>query len=128
MQGEDLNTYIATFNHLRDIAQWERDSQGTILLFRRGLNPALAQAIINRTIPRPVTFDDWANMARTQHVNWIESHAVMGTQSRGRNDGFRNLQWRQAISGSRNRSWCDKVVPMDVDLVELGRGRLSEAK
>ena len=63
MQGEDLDTYIATFNHLRDVAQWERDSRGTILLFRRGLNPALAQAIINRTIPRPVTFDDWANAA-----------------------------------------------------------------
>ena len=26
MQGEDLNTYIATFNHLREVAQWERDS------------------------------------------------------------------------------------------------------
>jgi hypothetical protein len=42
MQGEDLDTYIATFDHLRDVAQWERDSQGTILLFRRELNPALA--------------------------------------------------------------------------------------
>ena len=26
MQGEDLDTYIATFDHLRDVAQWERDS------------------------------------------------------------------------------------------------------
>ena len=92
MQGEDFDTYIATFNHLREVAQWERDSRGTILLFRRGLNPALAQAIINRTIPRPVTFDDWANAAQTQHANWIESCAVMGTQNCGRNDGFQNLQ------------------------------------
>ena len=26
MQGDDLDTYIATFDHLRDVAQWERDS------------------------------------------------------------------------------------------------------
>ena len=26
MQGEDLDTYIMTFDHLRDVAQWERDS------------------------------------------------------------------------------------------------------
>ena len=26
MQGEDLNTYIATLNHLKDVAQWERNS------------------------------------------------------------------------------------------------------
>jgi hypothetical protein len=26
MQGEDLDTYIATFDHLRAVAQWERDS------------------------------------------------------------------------------------------------------
>ena len=128
MQGEDLDTYIATFDHLREVAQWERDSWGTILLFRRGLNPALAQAIINRTIPRPVTFDDWANAAQTQHANWIKSHAVMGTQSHGRNNGFRNPRWQQAISGTENQSRHDEVIPMDINLVELGRGRLSEAE
>lgn len=65
MQGEDLNTYIMMLNHLRDVAQWERNSRKTILLFKRGLNPALAQAVINRTISRPVTFDDWANIVQT---------------------------------------------------------------
>jgi hypothetical protein len=53
MQGNDLDTYIATFDHLRETTQWERDSKGTILLFRRGLNPALANAVINRTILCP---------------------------------------------------------------------------
>jgi hypothetical protein len=47
MQGNDLDTYIATFDHLWDTAGWEIDSQGMILLFRRGLHPALAQAVIN---------------------------------------------------------------------------------
>ena len=52
----------------------------------------------------------------------------MGTQSRGRNDGFCNPQWQQAISRPGNRSQRDEVIPMDVDLAELGKGRLSEAK
>jgi hypothetical protein len=51
MQNNDLDNYIATFDTLRDAARWEIDSQGTILLFRRGLHPALAQAVIQRTTP-----------------------------------------------------------------------------
>jgi hypothetical protein len=97
MQGSDLDTYIATFDHLRQTAEWEQDSQGTILLFRRGLVPALAQAVIDRTIPRPHTFKEWANAARTQHANWVESRAVMGTQQAPRNDGFSNPRWQRAL-------------------------------
>jgi hypothetical protein len=63
MIGNDLDMYIATFDHLWDTTQWKRDLQGTILLFWQGLNPALAQAVINWTISRPQTFDEWANMA-----------------------------------------------------------------
>ena len=47
MQGGDLDTYIATFNHLHMAAEWEQDSRGMILLFRRGLQPNLAQAVID---------------------------------------------------------------------------------
>ena len=93
MQGGDLDTYIATFDHLHAAAEWEQDSRGMILLFQRGLQPNLAQAVIDQTIPQPVTFDDWANAAQTQHANWVESHAVMGTQYGGRRDGFGNPRW-----------------------------------
>jgi Retrotransposon gag protein len=33
MKGEDLDTYISTFHHLRERAGWEPDAQGTILMF-----------------------------------------------------------------------------------------------
>jgi Retrotransposon gag protein len=33
MKGEDLDTYISTFHHLRKRAGWEPDAQGTILMF-----------------------------------------------------------------------------------------------
>ena len=52
----------------------------------------------------------------------------MGTQSQGKNDGFCNPRWRQAIGGSGNRSRREEVIPMDVDLAELGKGRLSETE
>ena len=59
MKGDDLDTYLATFEHLRQSAGWERDVQGTLLMLHRGLNKALCRAIIERTDPRPVTLDDW---------------------------------------------------------------------
>jgi hypothetical protein len=33
MKGDDLNTYMAMFEHLRECAGWEADAQGTILMF-----------------------------------------------------------------------------------------------
>jgi hypothetical protein len=42
MKGDDLDTYMATFEHLRERAGWEADAQGTILMFRRGLKAPLA--------------------------------------------------------------------------------------
>ena len=33
MKGTDLNTYILTFDNLRLKAGWEKDAQGTLLLF-----------------------------------------------------------------------------------------------
>jgi hypothetical protein len=97
MKDNDLDTYIATFNHLWNLAGWEQNSQGTVLLFRRGLTPGLVQAVINRTMPQPRTFEEWANVARHQHAIWIESRAVMGTQSIGRHDGFQNLRWQSVM-------------------------------
>jgi hypothetical protein len=119
MKDNDLDTYIATFDHLRNSAGWEQNSQGTVLLFRRGLTPGLAQAVINRTMPRPHTFEEWANVARHQHAIWIESRAVMGTQSIGRHDGFQNPQWQRALGGGRPRR---DPNAMDVNLAEVNSG------
>jgi Retrotransposon gag protein len=46
MKGEDLDTYISTFHHLRERAGWEPDAQETMLMFRRGLKCPLATAIV----------------------------------------------------------------------------------
>ena len=93
MQQNDLKTYIAMFDNLWEAAGWERNSQGTILLFWHRLHPALAQAVINRTIPQPVTFDDWANAAQMQHMIWVKMQAIMGTQRMLCQDNFNMLRW-----------------------------------
>jgi hypothetical protein len=88
MTRDDLDSYIANFDNLRETSGWERDSQGTLLLFRRGLKPALANAIIHHMAVRPVNFEEWCMVARRQHADWVETKAVMGTQNVPRNDGF----------------------------------------
>jgi hypothetical protein len=48
-------------------------------------------------------FDNWANVVRTQHTNWIESRTVMEMQNCGQDDGFYNPRWQQAITGTENQ-------------------------
>ena len=50
----------------------------------------------------------------------------MGTQYGGRRDGFRNLQWWQALGrgGQWNRPWDPDA--MDIDLAQMGTGQLSK--
>jgi Retrotransposon gag protein len=77
MKGDDLDTYMATFEHLREHTGWEADAQGTILMFRRGLKAPLAQAIVERTHPRPTTLQAWYTATRTQHAAYAENKATL---------------------------------------------------
>jgi hypothetical protein len=38
MQGWDIDTYIATFDHLALAARWALNSEGTIVRFQEGLH------------------------------------------------------------------------------------------
>ena len=72
MKGEYLDTYISTFENLRQKAEWGRDVQGTILLFRRGLKGGLTRAIIETTHPRWRTMDEWCDAALAQHDAYVK--------------------------------------------------------
>ena len=63
MKGDDLNTYLAMFEHLQQSAGWEHNAQGTLLMLCQGLNKALCWAIIEQTDPQLVTLDDWFRAA-----------------------------------------------------------------
>jgi Retrotransposon gag protein len=77
MKGDDLDTYMATFEHLRERAGWEADAQGTILMFQRGLKAPLAQAIVERMHPQPAMLQAWYTATRTQHVAYAENKATL---------------------------------------------------
>ena len=125
MQGNNLNTYIASFNHLHETTEWERDLKGMILLFRRALNPALANAVINWTIPWPYTFHEWAHAMQVQHANWVETKAVMGMQGFGWNNGFSSPHWQQAL-GQQNQ-WHN-LNAMDMNAVQLRCRQMRESE
>jgi hypothetical protein len=101
MKGEDLDTYISTFHHLREQAGWEPDAQGTMLMFQRGLKRPLAMAIVKRTHPRPQTLQQWYQSARAHHAAYTENKATFANPFL-RNDG-RN-KWEQALKG-KGKSW-----------------------
>ena len=127
MKGDDLDTYLATFEHLRQSAGWERDAQGTLLMLRRGLNKALCRAIIERTDPRPVTLDDWFRAARKQHAAYIETRATMGNPFQ-RTD-VQN-QWRRALGGNNQgrRQPARHLDAMDVDAATVTNMSKDERK
>jgi hypothetical protein len=113
MKGEDLDTYISTFHHLREWAGWEPDTQGTMLMFRRGLKRPLATAIVERTHPRPQTLQAWYQSARAHHAVYAENKAMFANPFLRNNT---HNKWEQALKG-KGKSWQQNNDAMDVDAV-----------
>ena len=113
MKGEDLDTYISTFHHLRERAGWEPDAQGTMLMFRRGLKRPLATAIVERTHPRPQTLQQWYQSARAHHAAYTENKATFANPFLQHDKN----RWEQALK-SKGKSWRRNEDAMDVDAVD----------
>jgi Retrotransposon gag protein len=120
MKGEDLDTYIATFDHLRKRAGWEPDAQGTILLFRRGLNALLTRAIVNQTHLPPRTLAEWFTAARAQHAAYTENKATL-TNPFLRNDT--RTRWEQTLGrnggSSGGRQGGGRSNAMDAEVARM---------
>jgi Retrotransposon gag protein len=118
MQGDDLDNYVSAFEHLAQAAGWERDSQGTIFIFKRGLKQGLGRAIIERTHPHPVTFSDWIDAAHRQHAAYVETRATYGAPYNARAED-RN-KWRKALGRStRGQQRHRDPDAMDVDTTKV---------
>ena len=63
MKGDDLDIYLATFEHLHQSAEWKCDAQGMLLMLHHRLNKALCHTIIEQTDPQPTILEDWFNAA-----------------------------------------------------------------
>jgi hypothetical protein len=118
MEGDDLDTYTATFNYWLELAGWERDAQGTMLMYKRGLKSGLLTKIIERSNPRPNTLDGWQEAARIHHAIWVELKDIRtNAPPPNRWGNFRR-------QGQRKQRDPDA---MDVDSINLQKtGRLSD--
>ena len=65
MKGEDIDDYIATFKSLIVKAGWEQAAQGSLEIFKQGLNMGIHYCILNRN-PVPRTKDDWYTATREE--------------------------------------------------------------
>ena len=65
MKGEDIDNYIATFKSLIIKAGWEQAAQGSLEMFKQGLNMGIHYRILNRN-PVLRTIDDWYAAAREE--------------------------------------------------------------
>ena len=113
MNRWDVDTYIATFDHLALAAGWDLDSEGTIAKFREGLTKGVHSKALDRDrIPR--TIDEWKAAARTEVARAKEKYnaGLTGTQRRNppKSGTYQNPQ-----STPRTNTNNSGVTPMEVD-------------
>ena len=58
MKGDEINKYIATFEHLLARAGWDRTAHGSIEMFKQGLQKGIHAGILQKD-PLPIGIDQW---------------------------------------------------------------------
>ena len=111
MNGWDVDTYIATFDHLTLAAGWDSNSEGTIAKFHEGLSKGVHSKALDRDrIPR--TIDEWKAAARTEVARAKEKYnaGLTGNQRRTapKSGMYQNTQTTPRTNNSG-------IVPMEVD-------------
>jgi len=108
MNKDDLDSYIATFNHLATRAGFSRDAAATVDKFARGLKYDLLEKILSRDTP-PDTMDGWIDAARTEQRKYARKQAML-------HPGKKWFQWQTPQQNGRPRRHPnDQTAPMDVD-------------
>jgi Retrotransposon gag protein/Zinc knuckle len=132
MIGGDIDSYIATFDRLREESGYREDDLGAIVKFREGLPPKLLQEIITHNVPAPTTMNAWKKKARERQTVYKELRNVTAkkpfpVQQLAQYLGLRNYQptQRPAYGPKPNQGRApqttSQVVPMDVDAGNTGR-------
>ena len=90
-QKESLDIFISEFKRLATAAGVKLDDHGTIYLFKKGLKPALVQAIIASTGYNPtnpwMTFKPWEDVAHACHLKWLHGQEFR-RQNEARREGL----------------------------------------
>ena len=111
MHKNDLDTCIATFNHLCREAGYDHTAKGTIHHFVQGLNPVILKSILYGAGAIPVTTDAWETAAHDE----LKKIAYRDTIFPSNRTQF---QW-QFKNSHNGRNRCihpnNQVIPMDID-------------
>jgi len=112
MRGNDLDTYIATFKHLANQANYQLNDTTTIHHFTRGLERGLQNAILYHE-QLPATFEQWVEAAQQEREKHVYRQALINPQAQ-------KYKWIECpkCNGLRQHS-NDESVPMDIDPPEF---------
>jgi hypothetical protein len=120
MQGWDIDTYIATFDHLALAARWALDSEGTIVRFQEGLHKMIHSKALDRD-KIPHTIDEWKATAQNEVARAKEKYDAGLTGAQHHNQqkphDFGNFQ-HQSNQLCQQQSNLNHV-PMDVDAANI---------
>jgi hypothetical protein len=119
MNGWDIDTYIATFDHLALATGWTLDAKGTIVQFWEGLHKMIHSKALDRDkILR--TIDEWKATARNKVTQAKEKYNAGLTRAQRRNQqkprDFRNFQHQSNPPCQQSNP---NHVPMDVDAANV---------
>ena len=115
MNGWDMDTYIATFDHLTLAAGWDSNSEGTIAKFREGLSKGVHSKALDRDhIPR--TIEEWKAAAQTEVARAKEKYNAGLTGNQRRNSPKVGA-YPQTQTRPQSNSNSSGAVPMEVDNV-----------
>jgi len=122
MKNGDVDTYIATFEHLADAAEWEANAKGTIACFKVGLQDHIHRHILFRET-WPTDMNGWKEAAQKETERFREIQNA-GLAPCNRNNPQRpncNNQQYQSTNTTCNAPCNDGVIPMDVDATSTSR-------
>jgi len=98
MKGDDIDTYISTFQNLARKAGYTLDKNVTLGMFADGLPPKLMVNCVK--FDHPVDWNDWTNSARLHHEEYIQLHDRL--KGGPRSQGHTQTQWRNALNRNPN--------------------------
>ncbi|KAH9000575.1 hypothetical protein EDB86DRAFT_3075046 [Lactarius hatsudake] len=117
MVGDDIDSYITTFDQLSIAAGWDPDANGTIEFFKRGMKKGLLVACLRRPM-MPKKMSEWRDAAREEAQRYQAISNAIANLSRGKTD-TQKLGPTKSTQVPRPRN--DQVVPMDVDNIQTSQ-------
>ncbi len=98
MKGDDIDTYISTFQNLARKAGYTLDENVTLGMFADGLPPKLMVNCVK--FDHPHDWNDWINSARLHQEEYIQLRDRL--KGGPRNQGHTQSQWKNALNRNPN--------------------------